>query len=216
MFGSKTLIRVKEFQSNNGLAADGVVGPKTWGKLESATGKQATPPVSKPPGAKASRILQEAKVQIGSVDYQRRGPNGEPHGWRHLGDILSKGANLHCTDSELKQTWQPKNKSWCGIFCVYCYQRAGIPVTWNLYGGGPQGPIRKYWPWHFPSRKEFEAAIRPGDIAVIADRAHHFIVVSTNAGSGQMETVDGNLNWGRIQRLSIRRLPQIVAFYSPA
>jgi hypothetical protein len=32
-FGSKTLARVKEFQKNNALKADGIVGPMTWGKL---------------------------------------------------------------------------------------------------------------------------------------------------------------------------------------
>jgi mannan endo-1,4-beta-mannosidase len=32
-FGSVTLQRVKEFQANNGLLVDGLVGPVTWGKL---------------------------------------------------------------------------------------------------------------------------------------------------------------------------------------
>jgi mannan endo-1,4-beta-mannosidase len=32
-FGLVTLQRVKEFQTNNGLLADGLVGPVTWGKL---------------------------------------------------------------------------------------------------------------------------------------------------------------------------------------
>jgi hypothetical protein len=34
IFGSKTFIRVKDFQNMNGLAADGVVGPVTLGRLE--------------------------------------------------------------------------------------------------------------------------------------------------------------------------------------
>ncbi len=33
IFGPKTLARVKEFQKNNGLQVDGIVGPITWGKL---------------------------------------------------------------------------------------------------------------------------------------------------------------------------------------
>src|SRR5262245_17901598 len=33
MFGPKTQARVREFQQNNGLAADGIVGPLTWAEL---------------------------------------------------------------------------------------------------------------------------------------------------------------------------------------
>jgi hypothetical protein len=35
IFGAKTLARVKEFQSKAGLSVDGIVGPMTWGALES-------------------------------------------------------------------------------------------------------------------------------------------------------------------------------------
>src|SRR5450432_3597683 len=35
IFGAKTAARVKEFQQNNGLKADGMVGPKTFAKLRS-------------------------------------------------------------------------------------------------------------------------------------------------------------------------------------
>lgn len=38
-FGSKTLARVKQFQIANGLIADGVVGPKTWGALLAGGGE---------------------------------------------------------------------------------------------------------------------------------------------------------------------------------
>jgi peptidoglycan hydrolase-like protein with peptidoglycan-binding domain len=36
IFGPNTERAVKEFQTNNGLAADGSVGPKTWTALEEA------------------------------------------------------------------------------------------------------------------------------------------------------------------------------------
>jgi hypothetical protein len=36
IFGPRTLERVKEFQANSGLQADGIVGPLTWGTLESS------------------------------------------------------------------------------------------------------------------------------------------------------------------------------------
>lgn len=46
IFGSKTLVRVKEFQSKNGLAADGIAGPKTWDALLAVTPPTEVPPLS--------------------------------------------------------------------------------------------------------------------------------------------------------------------------
>ena len=50
VFGSGTRDAVTAFQSQNGLAADGVVGPNTWGMLEAIAGQpkaqsRATSPV---------------------------------------------------------------------------------------------------------------------------------------------------------------------------
>jgi peptidoglycan hydrolase-like protein with peptidoglycan-binding domain len=216
VFGAKTLARVKEFQRNNGLGVDGIVGPQTWGKLLGST--PTTPPTLPPTslGLTRKQIIQHAKAQVGKIDYsQRLGPHQDPLGWDHLGTIFEKGAGLKLSDAELKQTWRPRNKDWCGIFCVYCYQLAGKKVTWNLNGTGPQGAIKKWWPWDFPSRTAFEAAIQPGDIAATAEKAHHYIVVSPNPATGRTESVDGNQEFGRIRNLTTRTLSKIVAFYSP-
>ena len=217
IFGTNTQTRVKAYQRKNGLAADGIVGPKTWARLL-GTGP-ATPPG--PPGTNftRTRIIQEAKAQIGKIDYQNRaGPNHEPHGWEYLGTIFEKGAGLKFTDAELKKDHRPQNKDWCGIFCVYCYQLAGKQVTWNLSGttkGGPQGSVKKFWPWDFSSLKDFRAAIQPGDIVAVAKKSHHFIVVSTNPATGSMESVDGNQLFGRITSRNDHALAEAVAFYSP-
>src|SRR5206468_5411578 len=50
-FGSKTGARVQEFQSMNGLAADGVVGPKTLDALHSALQEVPGAPVEPVKGA---------------------------------------------------------------------------------------------------------------------------------------------------------------------
>jgi peptidoglycan hydrolase-like protein with peptidoglycan-binding domain len=52
-FGPQTAQAVKDFQKNNGLTQDGVVGPKTWAKLQAAssttttTGKSSSSTTSK-------------------------------------------------------------------------------------------------------------------------------------------------------------------------
>lgn len=215
IFGRKTVERVKEFQRGNALAADGIVGRKTWKELEGPAPVPGVPPPPTP-GSTRAKIVQHAKAQIGMIDYQKRtGPQHAPHGWQHLGTIFEKGAGLKLTDAELQVTWRPRNKDWCGIFCAYCHQLAGQKVTWNLHGGGPKGAIKKAWPWNLGTRKAFEAAIGPGDIAAVAAKSHHFIVVSTNPATGGMETIDGNQEFGRIRGLKIRKLSQVVAFYSP-
>jgi peptidoglycan hydrolase-like protein with peptidoglycan-binding domain len=44
VFGARTLARVGDFQRDQGLVNDGVVGPETWGALGACT-----PPINKPP-----------------------------------------------------------------------------------------------------------------------------------------------------------------------
>jgi peptidoglycan hydrolase-like protein with peptidoglycan-binding domain len=53
-FGSKTGARVQEFQSMNGLTADGVVGPKTLGALHSALQEAPGAPAAEPVKGAAS------------------------------------------------------------------------------------------------------------------------------------------------------------------
>ena len=215
IFGPNTSARVKAYQYKNGLVMDGIVGPKTWAKLLGIA-----PPTLPGTNPTRTRIVQEAKAQIGEIDYKNKtGPNHEPHGWRHLGVIYEKGSGLKFTDEELKKSHHPKEKEWCGIFCVYCYQLAGKQVTWNLSGsvktGGPQGAVKKYYPWDFKSYKDFRAAIQPGDIVTVAKDSHHFIVVCTNPTTGTIESVDGNQHFGRITNRKDHMLVEAVAFHSP-
>lgn len=58
VFGPKTKAAVVAFQRAKGIAADGIVGPQTWGKLNGTSGP--TPPT--PPGP-AGRGTAEAFVQ---------------------------------------------------------------------------------------------------------------------------------------------------------
>lgn len=56
-FGPKTKAAVQAFQRSQGLVADGIVGPKTWNKLKTAT------PLPPPPPGPAGRGTAESFVQ---------------------------------------------------------------------------------------------------------------------------------------------------------
>lgn len=220
VFGQQTQSRVKAFQQHHHLVADGIVGPNTWAAIDAASPTQPVPPrqpphTPPPPGTVAKKIIDAAQAQIGAIDYTiREGPSMEPHGWQHLGTILDKAAGLKYPDVQLKASPNPGGLSWCGIFCVYCYQLAGKQVTWKL-NIGAVGQVKKVNQWDTPTHAAFEALIQPGDIAVIAERSHHFIIASTNPATGAIESIDGNLLAGRINKLTTRRLSQVVAFYRP-
>jgi hypothetical protein len=75
-FGGKTRSRVQEFQGNNHLIQDGVVGPKTWGRLQGTRPGIPGPPVPKTPpvpgnkppaGSTRSKIIKLAMAEVGKV-----------------------------------------------------------------------------------------------------------------------------------------------------
>jgi hypothetical protein len=56
-FGSKTTARVKQFQRNRGLVADGIVGAKTWAALDGTTPpKPGVAPRPKSPSRTGQRV----------------------------------------------------------------------------------------------------------------------------------------------------------------
>jgi len=58
IFGPKMFKAVKEYQSHRGLTADGIVGPKTWAKLD-------PPTVKKGSKGDAVRMLQQILTDFG-------------------------------------------------------------------------------------------------------------------------------------------------------
>ena len=62
--------------------------------------------------------------------------------------------------------------SWCGIFATYCLRSIGIPAQWTLAEGitAPKELLER--------RAGYFASddIMPGDICVVQDNQHHFIV----------------------------------------
>jgi hypothetical protein len=138
---------------------------------------------------------------------------GRPRGIDFVKEVFQFAANVSLTDANFKTaggTWTPTPwvglpthfKSWCGIFAVYCYRKAGIPVSWDIGKGGPVGPIkiRSFGP-------DFVSSIKPGDIGSVATKSHHFLIETVGQGAmPSMESIDGSTDFGRIQRRNTHKV----------
>lgn len=220
-FGQRTLGRVRELQGDHGLSPDGVVGPLTWEKLIALVAQFAHGGIPIAPEMPANAfdalrplVLTIAQQHLGRVDFSQR-IAGRPKGLDFLIEMFQFAANVQLTERNFRKngtadwTWQPwiglktQEKSWCGVFAVYCYRKAGIPVQWDLGRGGPLGPLKlaSFSP-------SFAAQIRPADIGAVATKSHHFLIESAE-GNGplpKLTTIDGNLTFGRIERRQVHQV----------
>lgn len=117
-----------------------------------------------------------------------------PVNWTASGD---NGTNL---DALRNRKWLRKDgtpggtsvaaegTSWCGIFAAYCLRAMGVPAQWKLSTGidAPKG-ILELRPGYFQADD-----ISRGDICVIKENQHHFIV-HDRAGK-TLFSYDGNLD----------------------
>jgi hypothetical protein len=210
IFGTKTVARVREFQSKQNLAIDGIVGPNTWGVLLDLLGKliglgqPPTSPPKAPPDPLRAAVLNEAQRLVGKVHFGMM-VNGRPKGIDLIKTFFAEAANVNLQDANFKTssgawTQEPivggKAKSWCGIFCVYCYRKAGIKsVRWDLKSGRPVGPIRlASW------SPTWVDQIKSADIGTVATKSHHFLLKQVESGSKlpRLHSIDGNQTWGQI------------------
>ena len=116
-----------------------------------------------------------------------------PVNWTHN---VGKGTNM---DALRQKKWLRKNgvpggtsiasegTSWCGIFATYCLRAIGIPAQWRLSTGidAPKGLLEKRAGFNHSDQ------IGPGDICVIQENQHHFIV-HKRIGN-KLYSSDGNL-----------------------
>lgn len=219
-FGAKTRSRVVEFQQTNRLAPDGVVGPMTWEmllKLLQQVAQGGVPPLPglPPSGFDVLRplVLTIANQHLGAVDFSQR-IAGRPRGLDFLIEMFRFAADVSLTEANFRKGgtgdwhWKPwigltsQEKSWCGIFAVYCYRKAGALVRWDLGIGGPVGPI-KMSSWS----PQFVANMKPADIGCVATQNHHFLIEEIGTGAAPaLTTIDGNTDWGRIQRRTVHKV----------
>lgn len=222
-FGSKTRGRVVEFQGANKLVPDGIVGPMTWELLlkllqQAAQGGVPTMPGMQPSTFDVLRplVLMIAQQHMGTVDFSQI-VAGRPRGIDFLIEMFRFAANVELTDKNFRQNgngpWMAtpwvgipsQVKSWCGVFAVWCYRKAGVPVRWDLGIGGPVGPIKLS-----SFSTDFAARIRQADIGCVATQNHHFLIQGVDGGGPvpPLTTIDGNTEFGRIQRRHKHRVGQ--------
>ncbi len=218
IYGSKTTSRVRELQSTHALVPDGIAGPNTWQVVMELLAKvqQGGIPIAPQlpaPAVDALRpiVLMIAQQHFGRVDFSQM-VGGRPKGIDFLIDMFQVVVHRTLTDKNFidpktkawtQQPWidspTEQRKSWCGLFCVYCYKKAGINASWDLSAGRPGGRI--HLNGFSPS---FVANIKQADIGCVNSKNHHFLIESVD-GSGptpSLTTIDGNQMWGRIQRRS--------------
>lgn len=210
IFGTKSVARTKEFQRKYQLDVDGVVGPNTWTELLAQLGNiLGIPPVKLPDDeAVRKRVIQEAGKLVGKVDFTQI-IAGRPQGIDLVQAMFKDAANVTLTDDNFKdpitKAWSPQpylwgqKKSWCGVFCVYCYWLAGLKsISWDIGIGAPRGPIAlNTW------SPQFVQNIKLADMGTVATQQHHFLIEKVDPGNAftpRLNTIDGNLIAGRIQR----------------
>ena len=227
MFGSKTKARSQEFQSDNFLDPDGIVGPWTWESL-----------------------LQSVQDLIGATTWrQRKAIVKTAEDEANAGGVFAKlGAGLDPRDIQGRQfrsgcdkllsyfrlaAPDPKNPNqtfynedniihlivpgqlepmphWCGIFALWAIKTA---VAGRLAGTWKDGS-------GIGSVLGFHNVVKPdlGDVGFVsAPFQHHFIIREApfqEAGVTKVRTVEGNSSPDSRFSFKTRTIKEISAFYS--
>ena len=137
VWGRKTIAAVKQFQSQQGLTADGVVGPKTTAALFGGT----TTPVPLTDGA-ILPWFEEAKHLMGTKEVQGSKNNAAILDW-------AKDLDIHYPGDDVP---------WCGLFVAHCVgatlPQESLPANplgarqWERFGESTQprvGAVMVFW-----------------------------------------------------------------------
>jgi uncharacterized protein (TIGR02594 family) len=100
IWGRKTIEAVKAFQKGSGLAADGIVGPKTWDALNASV-------------SFAAPVLTGPALPVWYIEAQRHKGLKEVAGKQHS-SVIQKWLKF------LKAGWSDDETAWCGTYVGWC------------------------------------------------------------------------------------------------
>jgi hypothetical protein len=193
-----------------------ITTPPTLTPSATPTPTAAIPEPPNPADAVATmrdRIVQLAAGEVGKVSHNA-GSDGFKEGWQQLCEYYRVAYRL--TDLEKERPhWTralkaPKKRieggpaHWCGIFCIWAWRTAGLPVYWDTrtIGCKYRGDVKN---------------IQKGDICIIKKAVnpnnHHCVVLAREGNT--LTTIDGNQAEQRITQRT-RPLQDIEIFYSVA
>lgn len=137
VWGRKTIAAVKQFQSKQGLTADGIVGPKT----KTALFEGGATPVSLDQGA-ILPWFEEAKHLMGTKEVLGSKNNPDILDW-------AEDLDIHYSDDDIP---------WCGLFVAHCVgatlPQEALPANplgarqWERFGDSTQprvGAVMVFW-----------------------------------------------------------------------
>ncbi|MGH9903211.1 MAG: hypothetical protein ACRD68_15495 [Pyrinomonadaceae bacterium] len=94
-------------------------------------------------------------------------------------------------------------KHWCGVFACSVLREAGLNVArWTLLGGKIKN-VSLVWG---------NSGMRAGDVAMITEGNHHFILTDVDYSAKSMRTVEGNTS-GQYIRARTRKTTEPYAYY---
>ena len=184
IYGAKTVGRVKEFQGNNNLVPDGIVGSHTWAMLLNLLAQIIKPPVqpAKPPNPLRAQVLSFANAEL-----------SKPVHWAKYESRILEYFKYSTGKTYTKHS--ALTISWCSYFVHWCLWQANVSPLPRIGGSIPRflkshGGVYQDYPVFL-----HQYVPKPGDMYYHPIPHNHigFISEVRSAGKGyEIRTIDGN------------------------